>query len=68
VFVVARIEVVAGSRRPIAESSRRWRPGERAKIIHDLRKGVHDVLIGVGLLREGLDLPEVSLVAILDAD
>ena len=41
---------------------------DRIEIIQDLRKGVFDVLIGVNLLREGLDLPEVSLVAILDAD
>ena len=41
---------------------------ERAEIIRDLRMGVFDVLIGINLLREGLDLPEVSLVAILDAD
>ena len=41
---------------------------ERIEIIQDLRDGVFDVLIGVNLLREGLDLPEVSLVAILDAD
>jgi len=41
---------------------------ERAEIICDLRKGVFDVLVGINLLREGLDLPEVSLVAILDAD
>ena len=41
---------------------------ERIEIIHGLREGVFDVLIGVNLLREGLDLPEVSLVAILDAD
>ena len=41
---------------------------ERIEIIHDLRQGGFDVLIGVNLLREGLDLPEVSLVAILDAD
>ncbi len=41
---------------------------ERVEIMQDLRKGVFDVLIGVNLLREGLDLPEVSLVAILDAD
>lgn len=41
---------------------------ERVKIMDDLRQGVYDVLIGVNLLREGLDLPEVSLVAILDAD
>jgi len=41
---------------------------ERVEIMHDLRKGMFDVLIGVNLLREGLDLPEVSLVAILDAD
>jgi excinuclease ABC subunit B len=38
------------------------------EIMQDLRKGLFDVLIGVNLLREGLDLPEVSLVAILDAD
>ena len=41
---------------------------ERVKIMEELRQGVYDVLIGVNLLREGLDLPEVSLVAILDAD
>ena len=41
---------------------------ERVKIMEELRNGVYDVLIGVNLLREGLDLPEVSLVAILDAD
>ena len=41
---------------------------DRIKIINDLRVGVYDVLVGVNLLREGLDLPEVSLVAILDAD
>ena len=41
---------------------------ERVKIMDDLRAGVYDVLVGVNLLREGLDLPEVSLVAILDAD
>jgi len=41
---------------------------ERVEIMQDLRKGLFDVLIGVNLLREGLDLPEVSLVAILDAD
>jgi excinuclease ABC subunit B len=41
---------------------------DRIKILRDLRKGVYDVLIGVNLLREGLDLPEVSLVAVLDAD
>jgi excinuclease ABC subunit B len=41
---------------------------ERIKILRDLRKGEFDVLIGINLLREGLDLPEVSLVAILDAD
>ncbi|MBR1923385.1 MAG: excinuclease ABC subunit UvrB [Paludibacteraceae bacterium] len=41
---------------------------ERVKIMDDLRKGLYDVLVGVNLLREGLDLPEVSLVAILDAD
>ncbi len=41
---------------------------ERAEIIHDLRSGKFDVLVGINLLREGLDLPEVSLIAILDAD
>lgn len=41
---------------------------DRVKILEDLRAGVYDVLVGVNLLREGLDLPEVSLVAILDAD
>jgi excinuclease ABC subunit B len=41
---------------------------ERVRILRDLRKGEFDVLVGINLLREGLDLPEVSLVAILDAD
>lgn len=41
---------------------------ERLRIIHDLRKGKYDVLVGINLLREGLDIPEVSLVAIMDAD
>jgi len=41
---------------------------ERVRVIRDLRRGVYDVLVGVNLLREGLDLPEVSLVAVLDAD
>jgi excinuclease ABC subunit B len=41
---------------------------ERLEILRDLRMGVYDVLVGINLLREGLDLPEVSLVAILDAD
>lgn len=41
---------------------------DRVDILHDLRKGVYDVVVGINLLREGLDLPEVSLVAILDAD
>lgn len=41
---------------------------DRVKIINDLRNGIYDVLVGVNLLREGLDIPEVSLVAILDAD
>jgi len=41
---------------------------ERAEIVRDLRRGIFDVLVGINLLREGLDLPEVSLVAILDAD
>ncbi len=41
---------------------------ERTKILHDLRAGEFDVLVGINLLREGLDLPEVSLVGIFDAD
>ena len=41
---------------------------ERLEIIRDLRKGEFDVLVGINLLREGLDLPEVSLIGILDAD
>jgi excinuclease ABC subunit B len=41
---------------------------ERVEILRDLRRGVFDVLVGINLLREGLDLPEVSLVAVLDAD
>jgi excinuclease ABC subunit B len=41
---------------------------ERAKIINDLRRGKHDVIVGINLLREGLDVPEVSLVAVFDAD
>ena len=41
---------------------------ERTEIIRDLRLGVFDVLVGINLLREGIDVPEVSLVAILDAD
>ncbi|WP_279512466.1 helicase-related protein, partial [Burkholderia pyrrocinia] len=41
---------------------------ERVEIIRDLRLGTFDVLVGINLLREGLDIPEVSLVAILDAD
>ncbi len=41
---------------------------ERVKIIHDLRTNVFDVIVGINLLREGLDIPEVSLIAILDAD
>lgn len=41
---------------------------ERVEILRDLRKGIYDVLVGINLLREGLDLPEVSLVSILDAD
>jgi excinuclease ABC subunit B len=41
---------------------------ERGDILQDLRRGVYDVLVGINLLREGLDLPEVSLVAIIDAD
>ena len=41
---------------------------ERAEIIDSLRAGKFDVLVGINLLREGLDLPEVSLIAILDAD
>jgi excinuclease ABC subunit B len=46
----------------------RYRYFRAVEIMQDLRKGLFDVLIGVNLLREGLDLPEVSLVAILDAD
>ena len=41
---------------------------ERSKIIHDVRTGKHDVLVGINLLREGIDIPEVSLIAIMDAD
>lgn len=41
---------------------------ERGDILRDLRMGIYDVLVGINLLREGLDLPEVSLVAIIDAD
>ena len=41
---------------------------ERSEILRDLRLGVYDVVVGINLLREGIDLPEVSLVAILDAD
>ena len=41
---------------------------DRSDILHDLRAGIYDVLVGINLLREGLDLPEVSLVAIIDAD
>ena len=41
---------------------------ERLKIIHDLRLGKYDVVVGINLLREGIDIPEVSLIAILDAD
>ena len=41
---------------------------ERLDIIRDLRQGVYDVLVGINLLREGLDIPEVSLISILDAD
>ena len=41
---------------------------ERAELIRDLRMGMYDVLVGINLLREGIDLPEVTLVAILDAD
>ena len=41
---------------------------ERIEILRDLRLGIYDVVVGINLLREGLDLPEVSLVAILDAD
>lgn len=41
---------------------------ERVEILRDLRKGIYDVVVGINLLREGLDLPEVSLVAIIDAD
>ena len=45
-----------------------YRYGERMEIIRDLRLGEFDALVGINLLREGLDMPEVSLVAILDAD
>ena len=41
---------------------------ERSEIIYQLRKGTYDVLVGINLLREGLDIPEVSLIAVLDAD
>ena len=41
---------------------------ERLKIIHDLRSGIYDVVVGINLLREGIDIPEVSLICILDAD
>ena len=41
---------------------------ERLQIIHDLRVGKYDVVVGINLLREGIDIPEVSLIAILDAD
>ena len=41
---------------------------ERSKIIHDVRTGKYDVLVGINLLREGIDIPEVSLIAIMDAD
>jgi len=41
---------------------------ERLKIIHDLRAGIYDVIVGINLLREGIDIPEVSLICILDAD
>lgn len=41
---------------------------ERVEIVRDLRLGVFDVLVGINLLREGLDIPEITLVAILDAD
>ena len=41
---------------------------ERLQIVRDLRLGKYDVLVGINLLREGLDIPEVSLIAILDAD
>ena len=41
---------------------------ERMEIVRDLRMGVFDVLVGINLLREGLDIPEITLVAILDAD
>lgn len=41
---------------------------ERSQIIYQLRKGKYDILVGINLLREGLDIPEVSLIVILDAD
>ena len=44
------------------------KPLERVKILRELRLGMFDVLVGVNLLREGLDLPEVSFIAIMDAD
>ena len=44
------------------------KPSTRSEILRDLRLGVYDVVVGINLLREGLDLPEVTLVAILDAD
>ena len=69
----------AARRRPVAPTSRRPASAgrylhseiqtlERVEILSDLRKGEFDVLVGINLLREGLDLPEVSMVAILDAD
>ena len=41
---------------------------QRLKVIHDLRTGLYDVVVGINLLREGIDIPEVSLIAIMDAD
>ena len=52
----------------VATSTREVDTLERVQILRDLRLGVYDVLVGINLLREGIDLPEVTLVAILDAD
>ena len=60
--------ILEGNGRTRSLPSFRYVTIERAEIIRDLRAGVFDVLVGINLLREGLDMPEVSLVAILDAD